>query len=300
MSVWEYLLLQSPKHSRIVVYLEAELLFRLQIEYWKNILPFVSREDMFHLHRLYIEDCRFKNSLPRPRDFVLSENKLTQITSYDKITFNEIYENISLIETLKQVPKENLSFEYQLADFFYDSSSELKPVLLEKIRHFTWTNWIAEIEILKSDILNGIMDINRLIPAESAIDTSDPTLLFNQLIGNEYLRWIVDENIFPGDYNYLEMNYSKEIFKFIYERFYNMWQVNGEDMSELIDLIYSYQYEKLLYRDVARSFGSVYSAGRQRNKVNQILVSYLYKLKREGQLSAIKPFTLGQGHCNEN
>lgn len=290
--LWGYLYAQQKEPSRLVFTVTGSELLRLQITFWKNILPFANLDTVYNLHLLYIEDCKFRMHLPVVSEVASAKAAYLLLRPFSRQEFSKIYESAPHIDFLKKLPKEKLSFEFQLADYFCNESSSLKHVVLDKVRHCTWVNWMAELEILKTDILNGIADINRLLPKENWIDVSDPTQLYAQAIGHPYLCWVADADFTGSNYDYVEKNYSKDIFKFLYECFYNMWQVNGEDMSELIDLIYSHQYETLLHRDVRRSFGSVYSAGRFRNRMNQVLVSTIYKYKRDGNFAALKPFTL--------
>lgn len=290
--IWQFLYNQQIQPSRLVFSLTGADLLRLQITFWKNILPFATSETVYNLHLLYIEDCKFRTHLPTPIETATAKAGYISLQTYSRHEFNSAFEAVQNIDFLKKLPKEKLSFEFQLADFFHNDKSTLKEAVLDKVRHCTWGNWLAELEILKADIINGITDINRLLPKENWIDVSDSTQLYIQAIGHPYLCWIADADFSGNNYEYVEKNYNKDIFKFLYECFYSMWQVNGEDMNELIDLIYSHQYETLLYRDVRRSFGSVYAAGRFRNRMNQVLISTIYKHKRENNLTALKPFTL--------
>ncbi len=290
--IWPFLYTQFGETSRFVCSMNSQDLLRMQVTFWKNILPHSSEDTVYKLHLLFIEDCKFRAHLPAVAESSIVKAAHMSLKPYSRKEFNQIYESSVQVDFLKRISKEKLSFEYQLADYFYNENSQLKDAVLKKVRHCTWVNWMAELEILKTDILNGITDINRLLPKESWIDVSDSTQLFTQIIGHPYLCWVTDADFSGNNYEYVEKNYNKDIFKFLYSCFYNMWQVNGEDMSELIDLIYSHQYETLLHRDVRRSFGSVYSAGRFRNRMNQVLVSTIYKHKRDGNLSALKSFTL--------
>lgn len=289
---WSFIYKYKGQNSRLVIYMQPELLLEMQVELWKNILPYADNKALYWLHRVYIEDCRFRNYLSPNVEADGAKRGYLSLRSLSMNEFDKLNQSTKKIDFLKNLSKEDLSFEYQLADFLYRPESMLKKCVLDKVKHFTWSNWMAELDILKGDILNGIMDVNRLLPTDSVIDVSDPSQIFSQIIGNPYVCWVADQNLFPNNYGYVEQNYDKKIFKQLYSCFYGMWQVNGEDMSELIDLIYSHQYEKLLYRDIARSFGSVYSGGRFRNKMNQVLVSSIYKYKRESKLDALKVLTL--------
>ncbi len=289
---WDVVFNFHSTSNRLVVYLPVDFLYEIQIEYWKSILPNSTLLSLYSMHQIYIEDCRFRSYLPTNVESLACKNAYQKLTPLSFNEFSIMYDSIDKSEFLKLIPKGNFSFEYQLADFFVNPQSTVKMSVLEKVKHFTWTNWIAELEILKGDILNGILDINRLLPEDFKIQTDDPTMIFPQALANPYLAWVADRSFAADNFSYVESNYDRNIFKFLYDRFYSLWQVNGEDMSELIDLIYDHRYEELLRRDVKRSFGCVYSGGRQRDKINQTLISMIYHLERNKSYTKLSELAL--------
>ncbi len=289
---WEVISNFKSTSSKLVVYVPVDILYEIQIEYWKSILPNSTLQSLYSMHQIYIEDCRFRSYLPTNVESLACKNAYQKLAPLSLNEFSILYGKIEKSEFLKLMAKENYSFEYQLADFFVNPHSAVKMSVLEKVKHFTWTNWIAELEILKGDILNGILDINRLLPDDFKIQIDDPTMIFPQALANPYLAWVADRNFAADNFSYVELNYDRRIFKFLYDRFYSLWQVNGEDMAELIDLIYDHRYEELLRRDVNRSFGCVYSGGRQRDKINQTLISMIYHLERNKSYSKLSELAL--------
>lgn len=289
---WKFIYDLGESGQRYIVFLNSENLLKLQIVFWKTVLPHITIEGGFDLHKIYFEDCMLRCHLP---EHMLNQEVKTAYRSYKLLNYERFQQQWNDAEKspyLGEISKDLLSFEYQLGDYFVNSDTPVKPALLKKIGHFSWVNWVSEIFILKTDIINAILDVNNLLPEEHHIDTSVPGAIYSQIIGNRYLNWILDDQIQPRNYEYVEKNYSREMFKFLYDRFYSLWQVNGEDMAELIDLIYDHQYEELLIRDVGRRFGSVYSSNRFQDRINQVLVSLLYRLKRENRISELRQFSL--------
>lgn len=291
-AVWEYLMGKADVSRSFTLFLPAEILIRLQCVYWKNILANAPWETGYTLHKIQFEDSMLRLHLP---EHVMKAELREGFRHYKLMSaesFKAMWRELPVVPFLAQVSKDCLSFEFQLADYFVNPHTSVKGPLLKKVGHYSWVNWVSEIFILKTDIINAVLDVNRLLPDGCKLESDEPGTLYSQMLGNKYLSWVFDDQIHPRNYLYVEKAYPKEIFKQLYDRFYNLWQVNGEDMSELIDMIYSYQYEELLLRDVRRQFGSVYSSNRFQDRINQVLVSYLYKLKREGNIEELKVFTL--------
>lgn len=290
--IWEKLYRLGENNKKFILYVDSALYLELQLSYWKSVLPHLDVDSAHTLHKLTFEDSMLRCHLP---EHMLRERVREAYRSYPLLSrkdFESDWMRIESIQFLKNVSKDELSFEFQVADYFVNSKTPLKAALLAKIGHFSWVNWVSEIFILKTDIINAIQDVNRLLPPDCLIDVSVPGAIYSQIVGNKYLNWILDDEIHPRNYEYVEKHYSKDIFHYLYHQFYNLWQVNGEDMSVLIDLIYNHCYEELLLRDVERGFGSVYSSNRFQDRINQVLVSFIYKQKRDGNIAGIKAFTL--------
>lgn len=294
---WSHLYSKKHPTTRLVVYVDPNLYVRLQVEYWKGIFKNPTPDALYQLHKLYVQDCWFKS-------FLYDENAHTQgriayraLEVLPRAEFDEIVEIAPVNDFLRNLSKKHVSFEYQLANYLLDENTPLATTVLDKVKSFTWANWVQELEVLKADLINAGVDINRVLPEDQQIDVSSPSALFNSITQSEYVNWIIDPNVHYSNPSYVEASYDKEIFKHLYTKFYTVWSPEGEgvvaeDMSELIDLIYGHQYAELLTRDIARGFGCVYGAGRYRLRMNQSFLSWTYSVKRSGDTSPLAAYEL--------
>lgn len=290
---WGGLVSRGPRSDRFVVHLDERSFYRTQLQYWRTILPSANEPGLHFLHRTFIEDCRLRSFLSPDSEAIRGRERYRDLRPWSREEFAAEWSSLPPVPPeLAALSRERVSFEYQLATLFLNPATPLKSVVLEKVKHYTWGNWFAELNILKGDILNGIMDINRLLPPSAGIDTRDPSCLLPQVLGNPYLSWVMDTEFRWPNCDHVIRAYDRTIFKELYTRFYNLWEVDTEDMNELIDLIYTHQYETLLMRDVKRAFGSVYSAGLFRSRINQILVSWIYRCSRENRPEPLRVLSL--------
>ncbi|TFG95551.1 hypothetical protein E4H12_13030 [Candidatus Thorarchaeota archaeon] len=295
-TIWSHFYTFKPTTTRLVVYVKPEDYQMMQLQYWKSILKAPHVDVVYSLHKMYTQDRWFKAFFydENPQQEARDAGRALKIIPYDQ--FRKIYSELKVSSFLNRMSKSAISFEYLLADYFRDPNSKYAPVVLDKVKKFTWSNWIQELEVLKADLLNGILDVNNVLPDDHQIDTSDPGDLFAQITTNHYLKWIVDPNIHYSIPEYVELTYDQEIFKRLYEHVLNLWIQEddrpGEDMGQLIDLIYSHRYAELLDRDVARGLGCVYTAGRYRMRANQVFASWIYSVKRSGDLSPLSAYEL--------
>jgi len=290
-AVWAHFYTFKPSTTRLVVYLKPAEYQALQIQFWKSILKNPTVDTVYALHKSFTQDRWFKS-------FFYDENPQQQARDAGRALrviptteFRRLYSETAISPFLNRMSKISLSFEYLLADYFRDPESTYESVVLNKVKRFTWSNWIQELEVLKADLLNGALDLNNVLPSGHKINTDDPGELFASISTNHYLKWIVDPNIHYSNPEYVEQSYDKEIFKHLYEAVLNLWEA-GEDMNELIDMIYSHQYAELLDRDVERGLGCVYTAGRYRMRANQVFASWIYGVKRSGDLSPLSAYGL--------
>ncbi len=292
--IWSYLNGTKLGDTRNVLYVEPNLYQALQIQYWKSILKNPTVDSVYELHKMFTQDRWFKSFLYDEDSNEQGRVAARELTIMSRETFDKLYQETPVALFLQKLPKHLVSFEYQLADYLRDPvKSPMRQVVLEKVERFTWANWVQELEVLKADLINGIGDINTVLPPDAQINLSDlDHLLFTSFGSNEYLRWMVDSKVSYQNPKYVEATYDRKIFKQLYARVLEAWGAPYEDMSELIDLIYDHKYEQLLERDVARGLGCVYGAGRYRLRMCQVFLTWAYRMKREGTTSVLGTYEL--------
>lgn len=282
---WESL---YNREEKVIVYLTKDDLFKLQIQYLKSVLSNSSVEDIYLIHKSFIESMRVRSYISTTaRD---SRNNYTR-QLLDIPSFEEFYalcDTIPVSSFLKnEVDKKTLSFEYLLGDFLYrGNSSPYKEELLKRVKLITWDNWADELEQLRLESIFGFLDMEILEDGLS-IDIGE---IESTIKSSPKLAWIFDEN-FKADPDYIREHHDYTYFDDIFARVYAVW--NGqEDMAELNEMIMNEQYEELLQRDIDRGFGCLYTFELFKEKSNQVLAAYLYRKKRNGQTSDLKSFKL--------
>jgi hypothetical protein len=280
--------------NKVVIFLDAETLTKLQFQYWKSIFKNgVTAAALHKLHASWVESNRLSaqyqmvgnwdptiNAWSRPN--VLSELPVPTLAESTAI-FNSTVAS----DTIKSMDKKGVSIEYLLADFFYNKNTEYKNTLMQKIKLITWDNWLDELEHLKYEILSGSLDANKL-------DTSLNITIGNiesELAKSDLLKWTVDP-MFNQDVEYIRETYDPQIFIDCYTKLAEIWQHQYDDMAELSELINGDQYETLLERDIARNYGSSYTRTRFYSKANHVFVTWCYELVRQNRTSDLAQFAL--------
>lgn len=284
-SFWEALYNLDKK---TIVYLTKEDLFKLQIQYLKSVLVNASVEDIYLIHKCFIESMRVRSYISTTAKDSRNNytRQLLQIPTFEE--FYELCDVTPVSNFLKNsVDRNTLSFEYLLGDFLYrGDASPYKEELLERVKLITWDNWADELEQLRLESIFGFLDMDIL---EDGLDIGVGEIE-STIKSSPKLAWIFDEN-FVASPEYIREHHDYTYFDDIFARVYSVW--NGqEDMAELNEMIMNEQYEELLQRDIERGFGCLYTFELFKDKSNQVLATYLYKKKRAGQTSDLRSFKL--------
>lgn len=274
--------------NKIICYLRPDDVIKLQIQYWKSIFRFANVNDIYLLHKSWIESVRLRSFISTTahdhRQFYTRQ--WIKILTFDD--FKKLYDETEICNFLKNdIQLEKLSFEYLLADFLYNgSSSKMKEEMLNRVKLITLDNWRDEIEQLKLETIFGFLDINQV---DSQIKPEIGTIE-NQLKNSKTLKWMVDDN-FDSDPSYIKSHYNYLDFVEQWRRIYEIWG-GTEDMREINDLIIEEKWETLLYRDIDRNFGCLFTFELFKDKSNQIFGTYLYQKKRENKTDDLYPYKL--------
>jgi len=277
--------------NKIICYLLPEDLNKLQIQYWKSIFANANINDIYFLHKTWIESIRLRSYInTTARDYRNYETRQKlKILPFNE--FKNIYDSVLVSNFLKNgIDFSKLSFEYLLADYFYNgSSSSMKSELLKRVKIISIDNFRDELEQLKFEILFGFLDVNKL---DETIKPEIGTL--EEQIKNTKLKWTVDEN-FNTDPKYIKENYNYldfvDQFDKINDKIYSIWS-NEEYMKVLTELIVHEKWEELLMKDIERNYGCTYTWKFFKEKSNQVLSTYIYQKIRENKTQDLSPFRL--------
>lgn len=282
-TLWKDLIARSKK---VVLYVKPEKLYELQIEFFKSVFKYAECKDLYKMHVSFIESIRLQSHYElRDKDF-RKQTILNTIHPLQYSQFEEIYNNTEISKTLQRIDKTTLSFEYLLADYIYNSSTKYKHALLSKIEVMTWDNWLDELEQLKYEIIFGSLDLNRL----------DANLNFEignieeQLSNSDTLKWVVDRN-FTHNRKYIKSTYNYKMFDPLWKDIYEIY-AGQEKMDDLNELINTDQYEEILWRDINRGFGCIFTGEMFKTKSNQVFATYCYKVARSENKDELAPFRL--------
>ena len=282
------------KDAKFVAYLDPDTITALQVQYWRSIFDNISVEDVHRLHNAWIDSEKLANSFLPIGNYdadTSSWNRSNAINSLSYKTLAEIttiYNDNTASAVLQGLNKNNVSFEYLLADYYNDNSSPYAAKFLERVGYIAWDNWLDEINHLRYELVSLGLDID-------AIDTdltTSPGSLISQIESSADLSWILDPQY--EDLDYFKANYDHTKAMAAYETYATAsgidWETNH--LSTLSTNIVAGNWTTVLTNDINKGTGSMFTKERFAGKMNSVFVSWVYKMVRAGTTANLSGYQL--------
>lgn len=301
-SFWKALLEQDSS-KLFNVFVDGPLLVRLLIEFWKSIFPSAGPADLYRLFGFTVLDIRLKafqvGGYP-----LFSLQEFNREVSYLPVEdFAQRLESAPVIECLRSADKGDFSFEFLLADHFGAPDSRYLSGFRRKLEMLSWKLWFGDVEILRSEILNALYDVSKLVPGLK-LPFEGGMQIEAELLREPRLAWMLDDRFSEDHVDYVKARYPKEIFIELYDRMNGAWGLwdsskrpdpaAAGSVHDILPTEYVYEgrYEEFLMTNIRKGFGCVFISDRLRLKANQLLPSFVYQKVREGRTAELAPYRL--------
>ncbi len=257
---------------------------QLLIQFWKSIFKEPTLDFLYELYRLHVTDCDLKLVMNIDRADNYKRLRPGQLPALTYEEFSSIYEKTSEVICLRFHSKEDISFEYLLAEYYQDRTGHLSGNFLKKLRTLCWRTWLSDVYSLRNDFLGSYYSFNNDRSVKSYIEE------------NKHTAWMLDESFNESNIEYIRTNYSPKIFIELYELINgkesflpaNVW----ESFTSITREVFSGKYLELLEEDIRYNRGCTFIRDHLGNEANQILASWIYSLVRDNKLEHLKRLKL--------
>lgn len=299
---WKFLINQSSERQ-FTVYTDSEIYLKLQFQFWRNIFADPGPDFLHFLYKFYYQDARLKEFKYVYRGLNRFGNKIAHFKKFTDAEFRALYKEIEEIPALQAMDKSAVSFEYLMANYFYDKHSYYAPAFLTKLKDICWKKFFNDAEEMRSEIINSFYDINQIFP-DLKITFEDYDEVENHIKKEPMLRWILDPEFNDRNIAYVLRTYPWDIFPKLQSEIDRVSRVKvtlrGKEIKDIdvfnlasqTEQLFTGQYEKMLQDNIEKHFGCVFINNELSHKTNQLLAPYIYEQIRNQEWHKLAPFRL--------
>lgn len=284
---------QLRTKAKIIIIADRVTVATLLVQYWKAIFKDPSFSALYLLYEVMVNNENMHTHRPtEKRTHLFSPNSTPgEIEKLTEEEFQEIFDKneAALIDFSSDAQLPSIPFEYLLMSYLADPKDELvKRVLFQKLDGIMRSNIVAKLIGGREELMFESHNYYLL--------TSDgPEELIVDPIGymkkSGHLAWVMDEAFVYGNEDEILAKYSLDQIKFFFEQIKRL-VLEDESIFVAIDCVKKKQFARLIEYDIDDHQGNFFGTGAFVNKINGLLVSFAYQLKRMGNVNLLKQYEL--------
>lgn len=293
---WEFLVNDSPDISLIV---DSTVSAELTVQLWKSIFKKHTYETIRTLYLLSVNNenrlalSNTNNNVLQPEHFGNEDFRVFEPIPDDE--FRALYEKTPAIECLSNLAHESLSVELLLVSYLVNPiDDKVNTLLFSKMKRILEKTYYESFIDLALTLHRRFSNFNR-----AEYDDIELELCPYCNIGKiDWLKWTTHPSIQSRDIRAVVRDFSLvdiiNIYRDIQSRDIFASKDKADDLIYLGELLLAKDYAKILEEDQVPSSkrGAVLSDRRFREKINPLLISFMYRTKRLGDTEQLEKFSL--------
>lgn len=277
-------MIQDVRSKKTVIFADSECYHQLLIQYWKSIFKNADLSFLHDLYQTHIADNDLKTvmNIERADNYKkLRPGELPRITPEE---FETLYIKSPVIECLNYKSKEEVSFEYLLAEFSLEPSGELAPAFLQKLKLLCWRTWLSDVFSLRNDFLGSYFHFDKDLEVKSYLEK------------NPLTTWFLDPNFHENNIDYICKKYTPAPFVAL-SHLINPGEAKGngntwDSFITVTEALFQGKYQELLQADIENRKGCTFIRDHLLNESNQLLASKIYEDIRLKNIKNLTKFKL--------
>ncbi len=283
------------RDRRFVLYADARAAALLLGQFYTSTLRTTSRRDLEYLFRSYF--CSLKLVWMSSR---WSADFAALAADYEQaVALLDDPEATRRITCLTRLPRESMSLEVSLANFYLDGQHPSSAAFLLRVQDIVWDACFDAIEILKRDLLNAAFNLSKIFPA-AQISPRDLASPFRFMENEPSLRWVFDEALDRQNRAYVTATYRAEDFTEIFKAVARARALDERNRGDVSVAIEDEDYFRvtraafaesplgLLLDENKKGFGHILFNDRLWKETNHAVVATITECLRSGSLDAIE------------
>lgn len=277
--------------SKINIIASPVVVAEMLIQYWKSIFKTPAVKSLYTLYQLTVNNENLHNQCENERR-IRRLNPTENIAHIEKISekaFIALFDNVEVIPELAVLPLEAIPFEFLMIAYL-SGNIEIaqKKVLFEKIERIIHESIAADITSLRDDLFCQTYNFYLLN------DDGEEELIIDPLQyikSHPKLSWALDDVFEYGREDDIIIKYPLAKLCDILKAHRRLIHWREDDMKQ-VDYLISRQFDELIDFDVNDHQGNYFSMTAYLTKLNGLLISYAYQLKRLGMTESLEAYKL--------
>ena len=283
----------ATKKAKVVIIADRFVAAELLIQYWKAIFKETTADSLYALYQIAVNNENLHTHRPTEKRTHLASPNSTD-GHIEKLTaeeFQTLYNKLSpaMLDFSSDAALKSIPFEYLLMSYLADPSEDLvKRVFFQKLDAIMRSNIVAKLIGGREELMFETHNYYLLENGGQEHLITDPVA---HLTNSPILSWVMDEAFVYGNEDEILKKYSLDQIKFFFEQIKRL-VLEDESILVAIDCVKNKQYAKLIEYDIGDHQGNFFGTGAFVNKINGLLVSYMYQLKRLNMMDKLALYEL--------
>jgi hypothetical protein len=287
-TMWAMLRLRSAKICIIADrFTAAEIL----IQFWKSIFAKTTEHSLYQLYKLTINNENLHSFRYRERSAVITAPNSTEglIEKLDFAEFCTVYERAEKSETMSTLEARHIPFEYLLLGYLAGTlTDKAKKVFFQKVDMIVKQNIVGELISARDDFFFETHNYYLLNKDGQEVVIDDP---LDYIKNHPMLAWAMDPIFEYGLEEEVLKKYPLQTLKGFFETYHELFRYTFDDYYA-IEYIQNKDYRGLIDFDMKDQKGNFFCSTAFVSKINGLLVSYIYQMKRLGEEQNLQLYQL--------
>jgi hypothetical protein len=261
------------------------------VQFWKSIFSNYTVDSLYQLYKLTINNENLHSYRQRERSAIgTAPNAGEQLV--EKLTreqFRSVYNGVGASEVYSTLEPSQIPLEYLLMGYLAGNLSDrTKKVFFGKVDKIVKQNIVGELVSARDDFFFETHNYYLLNTDGQEVMLDDPL----EYIGNHpMLAWALDPLFENGREDEVLAKYSLQQLKGFFETYQELFRYTFDDYHA-IEFIQNKAYGALINFDIADQKGNFFCSSAFVSKINGLMISYTYQLKRLGHIDMLQMFKL--------
>lgn len=287
-------ILSIPSNENFTIYAELEDFSTILVKFLKTILPKAQTHELFILYRLHL--LKFKTIHSQKVDYSdESKNQYFTLPILNESEFIQKYSSVFPYKVKDPAFKNNVGVEYLLATYLANKHTNYAKEFESRVKKICWKNFAWELHEIKQCLLSSMFDFDKMFPNITNIDFTTTT--FEDIVNQDSrFDFITDMDCSVQNTSAYYKTYDSKKIADVWAAY---WLKMGTEtfMTKFFDLMVNdpvnVDVEKIISLDIDQNFGTqIFARAEYQDKMNPLIVSYLYSLNRQNDIDTLKRLSL--------